>query len=414
MKGIASDRIRCFNQSLQHNNAAAQRYPISINTPAIGSKREKEIISHFATGAILDAGAGTGRISKYLKYQGKNVVALDLSLEMLIKQKELLPCIQGDIENLPFGEAAFDTVNATWVLLHFPDWKHILEELIRVLKPHGMLLFEVSSKEHLEWASKYISDLKIKYSSAEAFEVFISIEELSRFLNKRGMHIKQAIPYDHLNANELIQILVEKSSVDPNRLKELCNFNEVVNFWCWIEEQILSQFPIGLSHKNFIIAVKSGQIPSIKAPADSQWISPNEVINIIIKIFESNYDQFPSRFVDFFEDRNITAFYREITSVLHPIIDLDIITIIKKLTNHSMPLDLSRKIEKLSRNEFSYWAEHFVTSWYHNIEGKNNMSVNGVPIGPIAEYDLMKDIIVNCPEKIYLNEENKNERQNSF
>jgi hypothetical protein len=55
--------------------------------------------------------------------------------------------------------------------------------------------------------------------------------------------------------------------------------------------------------------------------------------------------------------------------------------------------------------EFAYWAERFVCSWYKDISEEKDLNLKGVPMGPIAEYDLITALMLQFPEKCYWNQE---------
>ena len=95
---------------------------------------------------ILDAGAGTGLVGELLAKQGyTNLVAIDLSLGMLEKAREkdayreLHRMVLG--ETLDFPTASFDAVISVGVLTlgHAPASS--LDELIRVTKPGGYIVY---------------------------------------------------------------------------------------------------------------------------------------------------------------------------------------------------------------------------------------------------------------------------------
>ena len=71
-------------------------------------------------------------------------------------------------------------------------------------------------------------------------------------------------------------------------------------------------------------------------------------------------------------------------------------------------VSLSKKLEERVRLEFAYWAERFVSSWYKVLSKEEDISIKGVPIGPIAEYDLITDLMLEFPEKCYWNQEDYN------
>lgn len=97
---------------------------------------------------VLDLGAGTGRIGWPFVAADDDYVGVDLSPAMLrvfTERRELAPArvpllIRADGENLPFGEASFDAVLLMQVLNAAHDWRRLLLEARRVLRPSGSLI----------------------------------------------------------------------------------------------------------------------------------------------------------------------------------------------------------------------------------------------------------------------------------
>lgn len=92
---------------------------------------------------VLDAGAGTGRISVKLKAAGADVTALDISKEMLdllhAKSSDI-KTVEGELENMPFKDESFDMVFSSLALVHLKKIEPFLDECYRVLKDDGKLI----------------------------------------------------------------------------------------------------------------------------------------------------------------------------------------------------------------------------------------------------------------------------------
>jgi SAM-dependent methyltransferase len=100
-------------------------------------------------GATLEIGVGTGRLAIPLMRAGIDITGLDLSAAML---KQLIvnaggetppKLLQGDATQLPFPDQTFDASLGFWVLHLIPDWTKAVDELVRVVKPEGALVFEI-------------------------------------------------------------------------------------------------------------------------------------------------------------------------------------------------------------------------------------------------------------------------------
>jgi ubiquinone/menaquinone biosynthesis C-methylase UbiE len=89
---------------------------------------------------ILEAGAGTGRISIPLLERGVDLIGCDLSSKMLHRLQEKSPSariVQVDATHLPFPSAHFDNVLTVHVLHLIPSWREVLREFRRVLISGG-------------------------------------------------------------------------------------------------------------------------------------------------------------------------------------------------------------------------------------------------------------------------------------
>jgi demethylmenaquinone methyltransferase/2-methoxy-6-polyprenyl-1,4-benzoquinol methylase len=97
---------------------------------------------------LLDAGGGTGRVSRRLHPLAEQVVICDLSRAMLRQAiiRENLNPIQAHVETLPFADETFDRVLVVDALHHFCDQEQALVDLVRVLKPGGRLVIEEPDK----------------------------------------------------------------------------------------------------------------------------------------------------------------------------------------------------------------------------------------------------------------------------
>lgn len=98
---------------------------------------------------VLDCGIGSGTLSIALNNilaDAPNIHGIDLSSKMLARAAAemrlagLTPELrEADILSMPFADGSFDVVMAAHVIEHLPAPQLALKEMVRVLKPGGML-----------------------------------------------------------------------------------------------------------------------------------------------------------------------------------------------------------------------------------------------------------------------------------
>jgi ubiquinone/menaquinone biosynthesis C-methylase UbiE len=110
---------------------------------------------------VLDAGCGTGLVSRRMWRPGVRLVALDLSAASLRRCRSVLPdalCVRGDLTRLPFASDSFDRVVCANAVQQLPEAQlraRCLRELARVTRPGGRVVVTVQnfsrSKRHAGW-----------------------------------------------------------------------------------------------------------------------------------------------------------------------------------------------------------------------------------------------------------------------
>lgn len=100
-------------------------------------------------GRVLEIGVGTGLIALPLHEAGVPIVGIDLSASMLRKLGEKaggrarFPLVIGDATCLPFPDDAFGGAIGRHVLHLIPNWRDAVTELVRTVRPGGVLLLNI-------------------------------------------------------------------------------------------------------------------------------------------------------------------------------------------------------------------------------------------------------------------------------
>ena len=245
---------------------------VSSSAGAIQIKNlvERAIVLKNAHGFILDAGTGSGRFAIPLARNPENsVIALDNSNEMLDENRKLsaqqgintIEYIQGDIEHLTFPGNHFDSVVSITVVRHFPQWKNILKEYVRVLKPGGKLVFEMCSADHIKMANCISPRFGVEHSDGTFFsyEAEVSFDDLNTWLDSIGIDIEERLTYDFFNNNSFIKILTINNlgnRIFNKAFNLLFGIFPLPNMMAWMELKVLRYLPPVFSYNYMIVGRK--------------------------------------------------------------------------------------------------------------------------------------------------------------
>ena len=120
-----------------------------FQTPAGRHRWERRVnllTSHLKPGMqVLEIGCGTGIFTKEIAKHKVNLIAIDISPELLDDARINVPSnnVQFQIENayeLSFADNSFDSIIASSVLHHL-EIENAIKEFYRVLKPGGTAIF---------------------------------------------------------------------------------------------------------------------------------------------------------------------------------------------------------------------------------------------------------------------------------
>jgi ubiquinone/menaquinone biosynthesis C-methylase UbiE len=135
---IAFDRVASDYDRTRSLTPAAMRRVLSLLTAELGEHQP-----------CLEIGVGTGRLALPLHQAGLRMAGIDLALPMLHELVEKaggsapIPVAVADAVALPFARASFGAGMACHVLHLIPRWPEALGELVRVVRPRGVILVDM-------------------------------------------------------------------------------------------------------------------------------------------------------------------------------------------------------------------------------------------------------------------------------
>lgn len=135
------------------------------------ARRVKMLGSHLKPGmTVLELGCGTGYFTRELAHSGADIVAIDVSPELLEIAKSNCSArnVRYEIQNayrLSYPEATFDSVVGSSVLHHL-EIEQALREIYRVLRPGGTMFFtepnmlnpQIAIQKNVPWVKRKLGD----------------------------------------------------------------------------------------------------------------------------------------------------------------------------------------------------------------------------------------------------------------
>lgn len=145
------------NVAKQFGSQAEAYLTSQVHATGTDLQQLKTMLSEYPHASVLDMGCGAGHASFVAAAEVKQVVAYDLSQDMLdvvaqeAKTRELVNIItrQGYAERLPFTDGEFDIVITRYSAHHWHDVGQALREMARILRPGGkVIIMDIMSPGH--------------------------------------------------------------------------------------------------------------------------------------------------------------------------------------------------------------------------------------------------------------------------
>jgi SAM-dependent methyltransferase len=189
------------------------------------ARRVKMLSNHLRPGmTVLELGCGTGYFTQELARSGADVVAIDVSPELLeiARSNCSAPNVRYQIENayaLSYPEAVFDSVVGSSVLHHL-EIAAALRNIYRVLKPGGTIYFTEPNMLNPQIAiQKNVPLIKQKLGDSPDETAFFRWP-LRRLLEQTGYRDVRIDPFDFLHPKTPVPLI--------NRVNALGRFLENV------------------------------------------------------------------------------------------------------------------------------------------------------------------------------------------
>ncbi|KAF4690085.1 Hexaprenyldihydroxybenzoate methyltransferase, mitochondrial [Perkinsus olseni] len=149
-----------------------------------------------SNGRYLDVGCGGGLLTEEMaSTYGYNITGIDISeasLQQARHHGRHLPNLHyqvGSAYEIPFPDNSFDGVIISEVLDHLMDLRKAMQEIYRVLKPGGVVVFDTISRNFKSYLLVWLvaqEILQVMYNDTHDWRLFITPEEMERLLGDIG------------------------------------------------------------------------------------------------------------------------------------------------------------------------------------------------------------------------------------
>lgn len=167
-------------------------------------RRVKMLCNDLNSGiSVLELGCGTGYFTKELVKTKANIIAIDISPELLESAKKNvgegnIQYVLGNACSMPFEDSVFDVILGSSVLHHL-DIDSALKEVFRVLKKNGIILFtepnmlnpQIALQKNIPFIKKIMGD--------SPDETAFFRWRIRKKLEETGFTLVKAKPFDFLH-----------------------------------------------------------------------------------------------------------------------------------------------------------------------------------------------------------------------
>lgn len=167
--------------------------------------------------SVLELGCGAGYFTRELARSGADIVAIDVSPELLEIAKATCsaPNVRYEIQNayeLSYRNDVFDSVVGSSILHHL-EIKEALREIYRVLKPGGTIFFtepnmlnpQIAIQKNVRWVKRRLGD--------SPDETAFFRWRLRRLLELTGFRGVQINPFDFLHPKTTLPLVERLNSL---------------------------------------------------------------------------------------------------------------------------------------------------------------------------------------------------------
>ncbi len=192
--------MRSHNQviSEQFGNTAASYLTSAVHAQGADLQELAAYAAAYTQPRILDLGCGGGHASFSMAAHAAEVIAYDLSAQMLEvvriaagdRQLHNVTVQQGSADQLPYADASFELVCTRFSAHHWRNLPQALQETARVLKPGGRLVIIDTAAPADVLADTYVQAIELLRDTSHVRN--LSMSSWKKLVMQTGLQIELA------------------------------------------------------------------------------------------------------------------------------------------------------------------------------------------------------------------------------
>jgi 2-polyprenyl-3-methyl-5-hydroxy-6-metoxy-1,4-benzoquinol methylase len=198
----------------------------------------------------LDLGCAKGTISYFLRQDGGFWIHEDLDFENVMQTRLLTGpyTVVISSHDLPHSNNAFDLIVSLDILEHIRDDSQFLREMVRVLKPGGILILSTPASGPVFLLNRLKNRVGLTPDQYGHVVEGYTLEDLTKMLKSAGMDVQTATTYSRF-FTELIELMInivfvkflrkkqkEKRDghISPGSAEEIAKYKKQLSFYSLI------------------------------------------------------------------------------------------------------------------------------------------------------------------------------------
>lgn len=385
----------------------AKKVTENVGDNRLKNRIETGLIASLVRGHdILDVGIGSGRASLPLLETGIALTGIDSSQAMLDEcrrraGKHPIRLQVGDVNAIPFPDAAFDSLVSLNVMTHFPNWRELLREWLRVLRPGGRLVFDIYSLDQIEAiiALRGPGLEPLLPSNAEmnpsAFNMRVRVAELAEFALAEGITLAAIHPYCGTLGGDQNYWMQQGWANGRiwNRMKSwIAEDEKLFDFLVFLEQHGYARLNSKASGRFMVVFEKSpddGETARVSAwqdAVDAALAGPVRLSNLAPFLdlpladwrsqFNSHLDHPPNRLM----------LFQLLTAGLVSGLEIDLVDWLE-------PRHVALFDRWLLAFQLDQQIYHLASTWYQAQPYADLLEYKGVPLGPGLEYESVQALM---------------------